>query len=47
MVAQAGQLLDQLAFAAAAQQGRNGLPPDGILAGMLWETSLAYLFHGA
>ncbi|KAL4447642.1 hypothetical protein ABPG75_004861 [Micractinium tetrahymenae] len=47
MVRQAGQLLDELAVAAAAQQGRNGLPPDGALAPMLWEASLAYLFHGA
>ena len=47
VVAQAGQLLEELAVRAARGLGENGVPPDDVLEPMLWNLTDLYPFHGA
>ena len=47
VAASAGDLLDGLAEAAAAQLGMNGVPGDGEMQRLLFNVTKAYLFHHA
>jgi len=47
VVAQAGQLLEELAVQAALGLGENGVPPDDVLVPLLFNATEVYGFHGA